>query len=58
MTCGPRTQISPSAPTSRSSPVSGSTMRISVLGAVTPTDPGLNWPAGVMCETGDSSVMP
>jgi hypothetical protein len=33
-------------------------MRISVLGAVTPTEPGLNMPVGVRCDTGDSSVMP
>ena len=58
MTCGPRTQTSPSTPPSTGSPVSGSTIRVSVLGAVTPTEPGLNPPVGVMWETGESSVIP
>ncbi len=41
MTCGPCTQTSPSLPTPRFSPVSGSTILVAVLGTVTPTDPGL-----------------
>ncbi len=38
--------------------MAGLTIRVSVLGAVTPTDPGLNCPGGVRCDTGDSSVIP
>ena len=33
-------------------------MRVAVLGAVTPTDPGLNPPGVVKCDTGDISVIP
>ena len=42
----------------RSAPLTGSTIRVCVFGTVTPTDPGLNQPGGVMCEAGDSSVIP
>ena len=45
ITCGPRTHTSPSSPTPRSLPT-GSTMRSSVLGTVTPTEPGTNPPVG------------
>jgi hypothetical protein len=42
----------------RSGPVAGSTIRVSVFGTVTPTDPGLDQPGGVICEAGDNSVIP
>ena len=45
-------------PVPRSAPVTGSAILVCVLGAVTPTDPGLNQPGGVRCDTGDSSVIP
>jgi hypothetical protein len=60
MTCGPRTQTSPSSPASSSSPVPTSTSLHSVLGTGGPIMPGRLrlGSSGVTCVTGLASVMP
>ena len=58
ITIGPRSQISPSASTPRSAPVSGSTIRASALATSVPTDPGRSSPNRQAWEAGLSSVMP